>query len=60
MTSVDVAKLYWKQIREGNKVKCHICGKDIDASDCLDLEYVKTKQRENLFMHKECFNTLLK
>lgn len=56
----NVAKLYLKKIRESGEVKCCICGKEILNAERFDLEYVRSKQKEDLFMHKECFNTLLK
>ena len=53
-------KQYLKKLSTGCEVKCHICGKEILDAERFDLEYVRTKHKEDLFMHKECFNALLK
>lgn len=48
-----------RRMREGLPTKCHICGKEILSIEVNSLEYVRTKKKEDLFMHKKCFNKLL-
>lgn len=49
-----------RRMREGLSTKCHICGKEILSIEVNSLEYVRTKKKEDLFMHSKCFKTLLK
>ena len=53
-------KQYLKKRNEDGDVRCHICGKEILDHERFAIEYVRTKDKKDLFMHKECFNTLLK
>lgn len=36
--------------------RCEGCGATIQESDASDVEYVKTKRRSELFIHKGCVN----
>lgn len=41
--------------KEYRKKVCDICGKEIFPCSAEDVVYIKTKRRNEIYMHKECF-----
>lgn len=51
MTLLDVKKRYDSQFV---KVICPECGEEILSCELEDVEYIKTRRRTEIFIHKKC------
>lgn len=52
---MDVKKLIEKYHKMHQEYpRCEGCGATILSTDAPDVEYVKTKRRSELFIHKDC------
>lgn len=53
---MDLVKIYKGTINK----KCSICNRDIIIKDIIDnnVVYTKTKRKNNVFCHKNCFRKL--
>lgn len=59
---IDVKKMIEKYYINHFRVypRCEGCGSEIRESDAAEVEYVKTKRKTELFMHKACVNKMWK
>lgn len=51
MDKVDAKKIFKKKI---GGVHCQVCGETIYSSDFPDVEYIRTRRKQDIFIYTEC------
>lgn len=52
------AKIKEKEFLKCKNAQCCICGKQIEADDLEECEFIYTRRKERKFLHKKCIKLM--